>query len=188
MKFSVPERFTTNRLILQRLRYEDAEEIFYAYAGKPEATRFVSWPTHRTIKDTQAYLAHANSAWGTTDFSFSIRLGENSRLLGSFGFLQDKGKIQFGYILSPSQWGNGFATEACRRMLPVMTSMPDVERLWTFADSENTASIRVLRKLGMREEGVIMNWHRFINQNNKPKDCTFFVWSQDGGATQGTYP
>ena len=50
-RLSLPAIIRTERLLLQRLRYEDAEEIFYAYASKPEATRYVSWPTHRSDID-----------------------------------------------------------------------------------------------------------------------------------------
>jgi hypothetical protein len=42
MKLPVPHLITTPRLELQRLKYEDADEIFYTYASKPEVTRFVS--------------------------------------------------------------------------------------------------------------------------------------------------
>ena len=62
----LPEHLSTERLFLQRLRYEDAEEIFYTYASKPLATRFVSWPTHEKVADTNAFLTYANHAWTST--------------------------------------------------------------------------------------------------------------------------
>jgi hypothetical protein len=52
----LPELYQTDRLVVARLRYEDAEEMFYAYASKPEATRFVTWLTHKSIADTRSYL------------------------------------------------------------------------------------------------------------------------------------
>ncbi|MFN8692471.1 MAG: GNAT family N-acetyltransferase, partial [Cyclobacteriaceae bacterium] len=63
MRLAIPERMESERLWITRLRYEDAEEIFYAYASKPEATRYVSWPTHESVEDTRSFLAYARAAW-----------------------------------------------------------------------------------------------------------------------------
>lgn len=172
----IPEKIETERLVLQRLRYEDAEEMFYAYASKPEATRFVSWPTHQSIRDTRDFLRYAHVAWGKgSDFSFSIRMKDSFRLIGGFGIIHDNGKIQFGYILSPTQWGKGFATEATRAVLQNLKTQPDIYRIGTFVDAENIASIRVLHKCGLKEEARLPNWFRFVNQGNEPKDCILFT-------------
>lgn len=177
MALQIPEKIETERLVLQRLRYEDAEEIFYAYASKPEATRFVAWPTHQSVAETRSYLAYAVNAWTKgVDYSFSVRLKESNRLVGSFGIVNDEGKVQFGYILSPTQWNLGFATEMCRAMISLLASSPQVHRLWTLVDAENGASARVLQKAGMSEEARLEKWFRFINQDNKPKDCIIFLY------------
>lgn len=170
-----PEKIETERVILQRLRYEDAEEIFYAYASKEEATRFVSWPTHRTLKDTRSFINYAIHSWQQgTDYSFSIRIKDSYRLIGGFGVVNDFGKIQFGYILSPTQWGRGYTTEACREVMRVLRSQKGIYRIGTFVDAENVSSIRVLRKCGLVEEAFLPKWYRFVNQNNEPKDCILF--------------
>lgn len=175
-RLSIPETLETTRLILQRLRYEDAEEIFYTYASKEEATKFVSWPSHQSVKDTRAFLRYAVAAWfNGTDYSFSIRLKDSYRLVGSFGVINENGKIQFGYIISPTQWGKGYATEACLKVLQTIRILPEVYRIGTFVDAENLASIRVLQKCGLVEEARLPNWFRFINQGNVPKDCILFT-------------
>jgi [ribosomal protein S5]-alanine N-acetyltransferase len=171
----MPEQFETARLLLQRLRYEDAPEIFYTYASKPAATKFMSWPTHESIRDTQAFLKYAVSGWRSgTDFSYGIRLKGTGRFIGSCGVINDGGKIQFGYVLGPLHWGNGFATEVCRKLLAVLREMPEVYRIGTFVDAENLASVHVLRKCGLEEEAVLSKWFRFVNQGNEPKDCVLF--------------
>ncbi len=174
-QLDLPEKIETDRLLMQRLRYEDAEEIFYAYASKPEATRYVSWPTHQRIEDTRMYLRYAMEAWRLgLDYSYSIRLNGSGKLIGSFGMLHENGKIQFGYVLSPSEWGRGYATEACLRMLAILKTIPTLYRIGTFVDTENTASIRVLVKAGLMEEARLEKWFRFINQGNQPRDCVLF--------------
>jgi ribosomal-protein-alanine N-acetyltransferase len=171
----LPETIATDRLSIQRLRYEDAEEIFYCYASKPEATRFMAWATHREIVDTRGFLRYAVAAWNEgMDYSFAIRLKESGRMIGSFGVINENGKIQFGYILTPTHWGNGYATEVCRKMMTLLSEEKEVYRIGTFVDVENIASIKVLEKSGLVEEGRFKRWMRFPNQNNKPKDCVLY--------------
>jgi [ribosomal protein S5]-alanine N-acetyltransferase len=169
------EQIETKQLLLQRVRYEDAEEIFYSYASKAEATKYVSWPTHIQIKDTRDYLAYAIKAWNLgIDYSFAIRLRDTNQLIGTFGVLNDHGKLQFGYILTPTQWGKGYATEVCQAMMPILRMQNGVFRIGTFVDAENIASAKVLQKSGLIEEVRLTKWFRFVNQNNEPRDCILF--------------
>lgn len=175
VRLRIPEVIETDRLLLQRLRYEDADEIFYTYASKPEATRYVSWPTHTNIDDTRSFLKYANAAWKAgVDFSFSIRLKHNNRMVGSCGFLHDNGKVQYGYVFGPLHWGMGYATETGRTIVPLLKDQKEIYRISSFVDCDNKASIRVLEKIGMEKEATLSKWFRFVNQGNEPKDCVLF--------------
>lgn len=174
-RLDLPEYFETDRLRLKRLRYEDAEEIFFTYASKTDATRFVSWPTHRTVGDTRSYLRFVVPAWDAgKDYTYGLRLRQNGKLVGSIGAINDQGEIQFGYILSPTYWGKGFATEACKALLSVLLKVPAVKRIHTFVDLENLASIQVLIKSGLKEEALLNKWFVFPNQGGVQKDCMVF--------------
>ena len=172
---NLPDHIVTERLSLRRLRYEDAEEIFYTYASKPEVTRFVSWPTHQTLRDTNAFLRYAINAWDSgTDYSFAIRLKESNRLIGSIGVINEDGKLQFGYVFSSTQWNKGYATEVCLRLMSLLRNQKGVYRIQSFVDSENVSSARVLIKSGLVEEARLVRWFRFVNQSNEAKDCILF--------------
>lgn len=174
IRLPMPVEIETERLFLQRLRYEDAEEIFYAYASKPEATKYLSWPTHESVDETRDYLKYAVENWNFgTDYSYSMRL-KNGVLIGSIGVINDNGKVQLGYVVSPIHWGNGYTTEACKRVLATLKTIQQLYRIGTFVDAENVASIRVLTKCGMVQEARLPKWFRFINQDNEPKDCLLF--------------
>jgi [ribosomal protein S5]-alanine N-acetyltransferase len=171
----LPEQITADRIYIERQRREFAEEIFYAYASKPEATKFVSWPTHRSIDDTRAYLHFAVIEWEMgRDFSYAVRLKDSNRLIGSIGCVNEDGKVQVGYIFSPVFWGQGFATEACAALVSRLIMVADVYRIWTFTDCENVASQRVLLKCGFVEEARLAKWFRFVNQGNEARDCVVF--------------
>lgn len=180
----IPERVETPRLILTRLQGTDAEEIFYTYASKPESTRYVSWPTHTSLKDTRAFLHYAHSAWAQgLDYSFAVRLKGFNRLIGGCGFLNDAGKIQVGYVLGPLHWGKGYATEATRAIVQLLLTLP-VHRVGSFVDVDNKASIRVLEKCGFQVEAVVKDWWRFPNQDNRLKDCVLFTLPVDRLSTR----
>jgi ribosomal-protein-alanine N-acetyltransferase len=175
-KLMLPEVLQTERLIFQRLRYEDAEEIFYTYSSKPEVTKYVSWATHRSIDDTRNFLQYAVSSWDHgKDFSYSIRIKDSRKMIGSFGLMNEDGKIQFGYAFSPNYWNVGYATEACKMFMNLINQYPQIFRVNTFVDIENTGSIRVLEKSGLVREATLEKWFRFVNQNLSPKDCYLYV-------------
>jgi ribosomal-protein-alanine N-acetyltransferase len=136
----------------------------------------MSWPTHQSIEDTRAFLKYAVQGWESgNDYSYSIRLTHNSRLIGSFGVINDNGKIQFGYILSPTQWGNGYATEVCTSMMTLLRRQTGIKSIQTFTDINNVASAGVLLKSGLIEDGRLSNWFKFVNQGNQQKDCIQFT-------------
>lgn len=171
----LPSKIESDRLIIERLRYEFAEEIFFAYASKPEATKYVAWPTHNRVEETREYLKYAIAAWNLgTDYSYIIRVKQTNQLIGSIGCINEQGKVQFGYILSPNFWNQGIATEACKTLLSKLCALQNVFRIWTFTDVDNIASQRVLTKCGLVEEARLSLWFRFINQHNTPKDCILF--------------
>ncbi len=174
MKLSMPDEFFTDRLGIFRFNHEDAEEIFYTYASKPAATKYVSWATHERIGDSRRYLSFAQQGWTSgIDYSYGIRL-RNRRLIGSCGAVNDQGSIQFGYILSPSQWGNGYATEVCRKLMGILRSINSVNTIGTFTDAENEASGKVLLKSGLRVVDRREKWFQFVNQGNLSKDCILY--------------
>lgn len=86
----------------------------------------------------------------------------------------EEGKIQFGYVLSPTHWGRGLATEVCGKLMEVVKGLPGVYRVCTFVDADNAASQKVLLKSGLVMEARLEKWLRFVNQDNQPRDCLLF--------------
>ncbi len=62
---------------------------------------------------------------------------------------------ELGYLLRADRWGRGYATEAAALMVDFGFDDIALHRIWAVCDAENTASARVLRKLGMRYEGSL---------------------------------
>jgi len=176
IKLDLPEKIETDRLVLLRLRYEDAEEIFYSYASKPEVTKYLAFPTHQSVTDARNFLEYVIGAWEKgTEYAFGIRLKADNKFIGSLRFINENGKVQFGYGISPNYWNQRVTTEACKAVLELLKKQKDIHRIWTFIDAENAASGKVLTKCGLVEEARLTKWFRFVNQDNVPKDCILYV-------------
>ena len=48
----------TPRLILRRAQVSDAEPMFYNWASDEEVTRFLTWPTYKTVDTAYPILEH----------------------------------------------------------------------------------------------------------------------------------
>ena len=47
----------SERLILRRFTYQDAESMYRNWACDPEVTRFLMWPPHASVEVTKKVLA-----------------------------------------------------------------------------------------------------------------------------------
>ncbi len=171
-----PEKFETERLIIRKIRKSDANDIFHKYAKYPNATKYISWPTHKSIEDTYKFL-ETKSDWGAdNDFTYIIVHKHTGEFIGSIGFVDEGGRVFIGYVIAEEQWGNGYTTEAARKILAWLQQQEGIFRIWALSDAENIGSIRILEKIGMIKEAKIEKWVRFVNQENQPKDCVFYVY------------
>ena len=162
--------------MLERVKYEDAEEIFYSYASKPEATKYLAFPTHQSVQDARSFLSYAVGAWEKgIEYVFAIRLKTDGQFIGTIGAINENGKVHFGYCISPLFWNKGIASEAGKALVSVLRKEKGIHRIWSFIDAENVASGKVLVKCGLVEEARLSKWFRFINQDNNPKDCILYI-------------
>ena len=82
---------------------------------------------------------------------------EGGGLIGFCGLqpLPGTPDIEIGWWLARAWWGRGLATEAARAALGDGFERVGLSRIVAIAQPANTASIRIMLKLGMRHEGTI---------------------------------
>jgi [ribosomal protein S5]-alanine N-acetyltransferase len=167
-----PREIITERLRLRRPRANDAEAIFQRYASSPEVTRYMSFPTHRRIEDTRAFLSLAEESWNTgTDFPYLIERREDGLLLGGTGLhIEAPHRYGTGYLLARDAWGQGYASEALTAMLELAFGQPEVRRVYALCDAEHVASARVMEKCGMQREGLLRRHTVLPNLSPDPRD------------------
>ena len=63
------------------------------------------------------------------------------------------GQIELGYLFLPQDWGKGYATETCARLVRFAFEDTDLAELVSTTDPSNTRSQNVLRKCGFTYAG-----------------------------------
>jgi RimJ/RimL family protein N-acetyltransferase len=159
-----PASRETPRLVLRRPRPDDAADVFERYAGDPEVTRYLSWPRHRTITATRAFLGFADTEWQVWPAGpYLIHSRETGVLLGSTGLaFETPYRASTGYVLARDAWGHGYATEALHAIVDIASEL-DLQRLYALCHVDHHASWRVLEKCGFEHEGVLRRYALFPN-------------------------
>ena len=159
-----PESLETSRLFLRRPAHADAESIFRRYASDPVVTRYLSWPTHRTVEDTHAFISWDGNEWQTwPGGSYLIFPRGEDHLLGGTGLSFKSASVAVtGYVFAQDAWGQGFATEALQAMVGV-ARLSGVKRLEAVCHAQHAASARVLEKCGFVREKIDAAQSEFPN-------------------------
>ena len=137
----------TTRLILRRMTAADAPALF-TIMSDAETMRYWSTLPHASLATTEAFVAETVAAVdaGTAD-DFAITL--DGLVIGKAGLWQG---CELGVILARSHWGQGFAQEALRAVIGRAFAR-GLAQIEADADPRNTASLKLLGRLGFRKTG-----------------------------------
>lgn len=153
----------------------DATSV-YAYASDPEVTRYLSFPTHRSVADAEQFLARCTVRWDSgREFCWLITLKGANEAVGSIACRMGSHGADIGYVLAKAHWRRGFMPEAARAIVDWISAQPAIHRVWSFCDVENAASVRVMEKVGMAREGILRKWFVHPNLSPIPRDCYVYA-------------
>lgn len=148
----------TERLTLRRLCLDDAPGVF-AYSSDPEIGKHTAWPPHRTVADSEAYLASALQLYeGGNEALWGIVLKEEAVVVGTCGLYDidlRHGTAALGYVLALRLRGRGLMPEAMRAVLGWAFGPLGLARVQGVCRVDNVPSARVMEKLGLAPEGVM---------------------------------
>lgn len=152
----LPRRIETKRLVLRPLALADAHAMFTRWGSDPETTEYMSWPTHRTVADASEFLEGAEARWHAGAIQdYGIELPDVG-IIGTFGVGVRGRSAMLGYIIGRSWWGNGYVPEAGHAIVAELRAEGSLHRIWAYAHHTHRPSHRVLEKLGMSFEGVMV--------------------------------
>lgn len=140
----MPETLRTERLTLRPLAQDDAPAL-HRFFSDAEANRYFQ-DSHETLAQTEAWVADAIAAPPTRSLEYVLT--EDQDVIGRAAIWNAP---ELGYFLRRDRWGQGFMSEALAAFLPFAFSTLALPEIRADVDPLNTASLRVLQKLGFEE-------------------------------------
>src|SRR5690348_12855516 len=103
-----PEKIETARLLLVRPTASDVEAIFQRYASDPDVTRYVAWPRHTSINDTEFFLKFSDHEWSRSSAGpYLARSRTDNSVLGCTGLAFESDTVaSSGYVFAKDAWGH----------------------------------------------------------------------------------
>lgn len=148
---------STERLLLREFVAEDWRAV-YAYQNDPGYLEFYEWE-HRSENDVKAFVQRFIDQQHDSPrikFQLAIVLPSNNQVIGNVGIRKPNVKAydaELGYELAAKEWNNGYATEAVTAMLKFAFEQLRLHRVAAKVIANNHKSVRLLEKMGMRQEG-----------------------------------
>jgi len=108
----------------------------------------------------QRYIDRVGIRWAIAD-------KDSGELIGSIGCNSTNvfaRRAAIGYEIAPRFWGRGFATEVVREVVRFGHAELRLQRIEALVMIGNEASVRVLRKAGFQEEGVLRSFGYWRNR------------------------
>lgn len=153
----------TKELILRPFTPEDGEDL-YEYLSRPEVVRFEPYGT-MTREESYSWAAER----AQQECFWAVCKKEGGKLIGNLYFQRQDPQQwrtwELGYVFNSAYWGHGYATQAARRLLEYAFGELDAHRVIAMCNPQNTASWRLMERLGMRREGHFSQNASFENDD-----------------------
>jgi RimJ/RimL family protein N-acetyltransferase len=153
---------TTERLLLRPFRDDDLD-AYAEICADAEVMRYLGEARPLSRAEAWRQMAFFLGHWQLRGFGFwALEEKASGTLIGRAGLQNPEGWPGFeaGWTLGRPYWGHGYATEAAREMLRLGFDELGLHRIVGRLDARNTASARVLEKLGMRREARLVDSER----------------------------
>ncbi len=161
----------TERLLLRPIDAERDVLAMHAYRSIPEVCRYVPF-VPGTPEQLAERLAEPERTRSTIEaegqvMSLVIELRETGEVVGDlvlFWHSDSDLHAEVGYVLHPDHEGHGYATEGTRALLGLAFDHAGAHRVTARFDERNTASARLLERLGFRHEATFVDGEWFKDE------------------------
>jgi RimJ/RimL family protein N-acetyltransferase len=153
----------TERLLLRPLDPATDVDAVLAYQSLPDVCRYIPYEprTRDQLVERLSDPARNRSTLEEAGQVMSLAVVERATdtLVGDVVLMwhsAEHGGGELGYVLNPEFTGRGYATEAGHALLALAFDGLGLHRVVGRIDARNAASAAVLRRLGMRQEAVLV--------------------------------
>lgn len=161
MKEKLLQTYQTERLTLAPVTLEAASDM-YEYASDPENAYYV-FKTNATLEETKSIIEKIFITSPIGKYGIFL----NDKLIGTIYLLNldDKNKTaELSCVLNKKFEGHGYATEAALKLRDVFFFDLEGERLYARHTLDNTKSMNLMARIGMKVEGTLRNSYYFHNR------------------------
>ncbi len=141
----------TPRLLLRKKVVEDAP-FFFELNSDPLVIKYTGDMGFKNLEASEAIVRYVIGQYNTNGYGrWMVIEKESASPVGWCGlkYHPESGETDLGYRFMQKYWGKGYATEASKACLDYGFTVLKLDRIIGRAMKENTASIRVLEKIGM---------------------------------------
>ena len=155
-------KLESERLALEPLSAKHARSL-YAGLRDPALCRFIPQDPPRKLQELRKNFHrrargapdHRNEIW----LNWALRLRSEGSYIGRVEatvYPRDK-KAEIAYLLLRKYWAQGYALEACARVIECLSNRLKLQSILATMDSRNRHSIRLARRLGFRRQAFRQN-------------------------------
>ena len=166
---SLPKIIETERLILRPFVEGDAADV-YEYLKEPAVNCFACMKLN-SIDEAKKEMKKRT---GETEYYFAIVLKENGKVIGEIDAYPEAGeqhaddtdpKDTFSpcWMLNLNYTGKGYAYEAAHAFFGYLFNEKGARRIYAYTEDTNIRSQHLCEKLGMRREGLFLEFITFVN-------------------------
>ena len=154
------QRLESERLILRDFTEQDTDDL-YRYAVDPDVGPRAGWKPHESREESLSIVR----MFIEEDNVYAIERKSDRRVIGSLGLHHDKWRNltdvrMIGYVLAQDCWGNGYMTEAVKRLLQFGFEELHLRLMSISHYTFNKQSRRVIEKCGFVYEGTLRQTFR----------------------------
>lgn len=146
----------TERLILRSFTFEDAQNV-QRLASEPDVASMVPGIPHPYEEGmAEKWIRSCYEKFEKNKaLDFAITLRTDGNLIGTIELRLDRENEngELGYWVGKPYWNRGYCTEAARAVVAYSFEVLKLNRIQAYHFKRNTASGRVMQKIGMHYEG-----------------------------------
>ena len=148
------EMITTERTIIRKFKESDSYDLF-EYLSLAETYTFEPGKLILLEEAKSICLCRSN---GNT--FFAVELKQENKVIGHFSLAQIEPEYvktyEIGFIFNPKYQGIGLATESGLAFLDYVFKHFDIHKVVANTNPENTKSMKLLERVGIRKEGLLI--------------------------------
>lgn len=167
----------TDRLILRKVKKEDAIEAYKNWCSSDIVSKYVAWDKHENVEITkELYEMWEREYENPETFRWIVELKETHEVIGT---IDVRGKKYFkcdvceiGYCYGEKYWNKGYGTESLKAVIKYLFEEVGFEVIYANYMNNNPGSGRVMEKSGMKKEGVLRG--RILDKEGIRNDLVYY--------------